>query len=121
MGNPLKLIFDKSRSIEVEANYIVDDFLSKSDNMGYSIVRTHLNGEHPFMKNIRSNRTYYLLEGNAIFLFEEKEIIIQKGEMLVIPKDTKYAFKGIFDAILIDCPAFDPNDDIIYNEALKNE
>ena len=42
--------------------------------MGYSIVRSHLDGKHPFMKNIRSNRTYFLLKGNAQF-HVENEII----------------------------------------------
>ncbi len=85
------------------------------------MVRTHLNGKHPFMKNISSNRTYYLLEGSATFILEEEKIKIEKGEMLVIPKNTKYAFYGKFDAILVDCPTFNPKDDIIYKEELKNE
>lgn len=116
MSKPVKIIFDKSKSIEVEKGYIVDHFLSKEGNMGYSIVRTHLNGKHPFMKNVNSNRTYYVLEGEATFVFEEETIDIQSGEMIAIPKNTKYAFKGIFDAILVDSPAFDPKDDIIYDE-----
>lgn len=116
MRKPVKIIFNSSKSIEVEKGYVVDNFLSKSDNVGYSIVRTHLDGSHPFMKNINSNRTYYLLNGNAQFIFDGETIDIQSGEMLVIPKNTKYAFKGKFDAILVDSPAFDPNDDIIYKE-----
>lgn len=86
--------------------------------MGYSIVRTHLDGKHPFMKNIKSNRTYYLINGYASFAFENEEITIKEGEMLVILKDTKYAFSGKFDAILVDSPAFDPNDDIIYEDEI---
>ncbi len=119
MVKPLKIVFDKSKSIEVEKGYVVDNYLSKQHNMGYSIVRTHLDGKHPFMKNISSNRTYYLLNGYATFIFEKEEVTIKKSEMLTIPKDTKYAFKGKFDAILIDCPAFDPNDDVIYDEELN--
>ncbi len=120
MAKPIKIIFDKSKSIEVEKGYVVDNFLSKENNMGYSIVRTHLDGQHPFMKNIKSNRTYYLLNGSATFVFDDKTIDIQGGEMLTIPKDTKYSFKGKFDAILVDCPAFDPHDDIIYREGQDN-
>lgn len=114
MAKPIKIIFDKSRSIEVEKGYVVDNYLSKENNMGYSMVRTHLNGKHPLMKNKKSNRTYYLITGNATFTFEEETIDIKGGEMLTIPKDTKYSFKGEFDALLVDCPAFDPNDDVIY-------
>lgn len=121
MGKPIKITFDESNSIEVEQGYVVDAFLSKDNNMGYSIVRTHLDGKHPFMENVKSNRTYYLLDGKAVFVFSDETIEIKSGEMLTIPKNTKYAFKGKFDAILIDCPAFDSKDDIIYDEVLTDD
>lgn len=120
MTKPIKIIFDKSKSIEVEKGYVVDNYLSKQENMGYSVVRTHLDGKHPFMKNIKSNRTYYLIDGEATFVFDGEKITIQGGEMLVIPKNTKYAFKGKFNAMLVDCLAFDPADDVIYDEELED-
>lgn len=116
MSKVLKIIYDENKSVEVEKNYIVDNFLSKDDKMGYSIVRTHLDGKHPFMKNVNSNRTYFLLKGYAKFYTDNEVIDLNEGEMLVIPKNTKYAFEGKFDSILVDCPAFDPNDDVIYDE-----
>ena len=119
MGKALKIMFDTKKSIEVEKNYTIDNYLSKENNMGYSIVRSHLDGKHPFMKNIKSNRTYFLLKGNAKFYVENEIIDLSEGEMLVIPKNTKYAFKGHFDSILVDCPAFDAKDDIIYEEQIK--
>lgn len=121
MGKPIKITYEPSKSIEVEKNYIVDNYLSQKDNMGYSIVRTHLNGKHPYMKNINSNRTYYLLKGEATFYFDDNRITVEEGDMIVIPKDTKFAFKGIFDAILVDSPAFNPDDDVIYNEEIEGE
>ena len=39
--------------------------------------------------------------------------------MLTIPSNTKYAFKGRFDALLVDHPAFNPENDIIYDEYIK--
>lgn len=116
MSEVLKICYDESKSIEVEKGYVVDNYLNKDANMGYSVVRTYLDGKHPYMKNICSNRTYYLMNGNAVFYVNSKEIELKSGEMLVIPKNTKYAFKGQFDAILIDHPAFDPQNDIIYEE-----
>ena len=83
MIKPLKIKFDKTKSVEVEKGYVVDNYLSKEEGVGYSIVRTHLDGKHPFMKNVNSNRTYYLITGEATFVFEEKEIFLQMGEMFV--------------------------------------
>lgn len=116
-----KIIYDKSKSIEVEKNYIVDNYISKEEGIGYSVVRTHLDGKHPYMKNISSNRTYYLINGKGTFYVGEEKINLDTGEMLIIPKDTKYAFKGQFDAILIDSPAFDPKEDVIYDEIIEDE
>ncbi|MCI8569317.1 MAG: hypothetical protein HFJ11_05010 [Bacilli bacterium] len=116
MKKPLKIVYDKNKSFEVEKGYTVDNFLSSEDEMGYSIVRTHLDGRHPFMKNIRSNRTYFLLNGSGIFYFDDDKIEINSNEMLTIPKNTKYSFVGKFDCLLIDCPAFNKEDDIIYNK-----
>jgi len=121
MINPTKFVFDKAKSIEVEKNYIVDNYISEKDNIGYSMVRTHLNGKHPYMKNIKSNRTYYLLNGTAKFYFENNIIEINEGEMLTIPHNTKYAFIGKFDAILVDSPAFNSKDDIIYEEEIEEK
>lgn len=118
MSKAFKICYDPTKSIEVEKGYIVDNYLSKEDNIGYSIVRTHLDGSHPFMKNTVSNRTYYLIHGSAIFYLEDEKINLIEGEMLVIPKNTKYAFKGKFDAILVDSPAFDVKNDVIYDEKI---
>lgn len=100
--------------IEVEKNYFIEPFISKESQIGYSIVRTRLEGSHPLMKNVKSNRTYYILNGYGTFFIDTKKISVQKGEMVLIPKNTCYRFEGKFEAILIDCPAFDPKDDIIY-------
>lgn len=114
---PFKISYNEKNSVEVEKGYVVDNYISEKDGIGYSVVRTHLDGQHPYMKNVSSNRTYYIINGNAEFYFEnDKTQKILEGEMIVIPKNTKYAFKGKFDAILVDCPAFNPKDDIIYSE-----
>ena len=108
--------YNKDNCFEVEKNYIIDNYLDKSSNMGYSIVRTHLNGKHPRMKNIISNRTYYIIKGTAHFLVENEQFNLQAGDTLTIPKDTVYEFNGNFDSILISCPAFEEKYDVIYRD-----
>ncbi len=108
--------FDKSKSVEVEKNYIIDNYLDKSSNLGYSVVRTHLDGKHPLMKNTLSNRTYYIIDGTASFYVENEQFTIKQGDTLTITKDTLYRFEGKFDAILISCPAFEEKYDVIYRD-----
>ena len=108
--------FNKENSFEVEKNYVIDNYLDNSSNMGYSVVRTHLNGNHPLMKNVISNRTYYIINGNASFDVENEHFDLEQGDTLTIPKNTLYKFEGKFDAILISCPAFDEKYDVIYRD-----
>ena len=114
--NAIFIPFNKENSFEVEKNYVIDNYLDKSSNLGYSVVRTHLNGNHPLMKNIISNRTYYIINGNASFNVENEHFELKQGDTLTIPKDTLYKFEGVFDAILISCPAFDEKYDVIYRD-----
>ena len=111
-----KVSYDKSNSVEVEAVYIIDNYIGADMGIGHSVVRSHLSGKHPKMKNISSDRTYYIIDGCGKFSSNGKTIEVTKGDMLVVPKDTIYEFEGKFDAILISCPAFNPNDDVIYRD-----
>lgn len=106
---------EKSNSVEVEKGYVVDNYFNNEINVGYSMVQTHLNGKHPTMLNKSSNRTYFLIDGSAEFVVDGKNVSVKKDEMLVIKKNTKYSFHGKFDAILVDCPKFNPDDDVIFD------
>lgn len=108
--------FNKDKSIEVENNYVIDNYLDASFDLGYSVVRSHLNGKHPLMKNTLSNRTYYFIEGEGKFEINNKLFVVKAGDTITIPKDTIYKFEGKFDAILISCPAFNEKFDVIYRD-----
>lgn len=41
---------------------------------------------------------------------------MNEGEMLTITANNKYSFKGKCNTILVDCPAFNPEDDVIYRD-----
>jgi mannose-6-phosphate isomerase-like protein (cupin superfamily) len=113
MENFIKL--EKSSSKEVEKGYVVDNYFNNEINIGYSMVQTHLNGKHPTMLNKSSNRTYFFIDGSAEFVVDGKIVNVKKDDMLVIKKNTKYSFRGNFDAILVDCPRFNPADDVIFD------
>lgn len=108
--------YDRNNSVEVEENYIIDNYVGKDLKMGHSVIRSHLNGKHPLMKNTKSNRTYYFISGHGKFMINGKTVEVKAEDMLVIPKNTLYSFEGEFDAILISVPAFDPKYDVIYRD-----
>ena len=109
-----KIIFDKSNSKEVQKGYVIDNYINETHNLGFSLVRSHLNGEHPLMKNINSSKTYYIIRGQGTFFVNNEQINVKASDVIIIPKNTKYKFNGKFSAILISSPAFNPKDDIFY-------
>ena len=109
-----KTTFDKDKSFTAEPGYVIDNFITADDKLGYSIVRTHLSGKHPLMKNTSSHRTYYFISGTAQFSVDNELFALTSGDMMTIPKNTKYSFEGNFDAILVSVPTFNPADDIIF-------
>lgn len=109
-----KTSFNKDNSFIAEPGYIIDNYITANDGLGYSLVRTHLNGRHPLMKNTSSHRTYYFIFGSAKFYVGKEVFELTSGEMMTIPKNTKYSFEGNFEALLLSVPAFNPAEDIIY-------
>ena len=110
-----KTTFDKNKSFTAEPGYIIDNYLTAEADLGCSVVRAHLDGKHPLMKNTSSNKIYYFIKGQAKFFVGDEEFFVNEGDMMTIPKNTIYKFEGKFDAILISCPAFNPADYVIYN------
>lgn len=64
-------------------------------------------------RNVKSNRIYYILEGELVVRKGNKKFIAEKSDILFIPKNTKYQFQGTFKAVLINSPAFNPKDEKI--------
>lgn len=85
----------------------IDNYLTKDKVSNVSVAVTHLNGKMSKTKNIESNRIYYFISANATFNIEDELIKVRNGDVLYIIKNTFYSVEGMFDAVLINTPAFD--------------
>ncbi len=56
-----------------------------------------------------SDRIYYILEWEFV---GNNELVAKKWDLIFIPGDTKYTFRWNFKAILINSPAFKPENEI---------
>jgi mannose-6-phosphate isomerase-like protein (cupin superfamily) len=59
--------------------------------------------DHEETTQTSSERVYFVLEGEIIV---NDEMIIKVGEVVYIPANIEYRFKGSFKAIIINSPAF---------------
>ncbi len=102
-GNPRK----------ISETYKVTNFLTKEINENVSLAVSEATNHSETTENIRSDRVYFVLEGKLIVKKDGKEFVAESGDIIFILKNTKYHFEGTFKAILINSPAFSPQDEQI--------
>ena len=87
--------------------YSIKNYLTRDFNENFSLAVSELkDGVHELTKSIVSDRIYYFIEGEAIFLVENNKIQVKAKDVLYIEKNTEYSFSGNFQAVLINIPAF---------------
>ena len=98
---------------KISETYQVTNFLTKDSSENVSLAVSEATNHSETTKNIRSDRVYYVLEGKLIVKKNDKEFVAEPGDTIFIPKNTEYHFEGTFKAILINSPAFRPEDEQI--------
>lgn len=103
--------FDESILRGEGSEYLIRNYITREASDQVSCAVSELNGSTPMTINVRSDRIYYFLEGDATFQFENRTIQINKGAALYIPANTRYIMQGHFKAVLINSPAFNVADE----------
>lgn len=62
--------------------------------------------------------TYYLIEGEGYFVFNDERQKVRKGDLVVVPPGTKYTFGGKLKMLLINTPKWSAEQEEI--ESLSN-
>lgn len=79
------------------------------DDDGYeklSVAKVKIIGEQKFGLDQESDITYYVLEGEGKFFIEDDEIEVTTGDLIFIPKNTKYKDSGQLTLLAISVPKF---------------
>jgi mannose-6-phosphate isomerase-like protein (cupin superfamily) len=92
---------------QIAPTYIVSDILTKTDFENLSLAVSEGNNHKETTTNVVSNRIYHVTEGHLAIMVGENSYDLDIGDLILIPKNTQYSFKGTFKAILIDSPAFE--------------
>ena len=88
---------------------------SKDDFPNASAAYFEVTGSHGKVKTTKSDRIYFVLEGQGEFIIDGKIISVEKTDVVIVPKNTPYdykAMKGTLKLFLVHCPAFDPEADV---------
>ncbi len=85
----------------VVQNLFADDGYEK-----FSIAKVQIVGKQEFGLDQESDLVYYVLEGNGKFYIKDDEIEVVKGDLIFIPKNTKYKDSGQLTLLAIAAPKF---------------
>lgn len=88
---------------------------SKDDFRNASAAYFEVTGNHGMVKNTVSDRIYLILDGKGEFMVDGELILVEKTDVVIIPKDTPYDYKakeGVLKLFLIHSPAFNDSADI---------
>ncbi len=87
-------------------------YTSKDDFPEMSCARVAVTGRHGKIKNVKCNRLYFVISGKGEFSIDDEIIKCKKDDVIIIPKNTPYDYRGKMNLLLVDTPAFEPGTDV---------
>ena len=97
-------IFKKNNAIarKISGSYAVFNFLTADDSDNISIAVGNATN-HDEITKTSSDRAYFVLEGKIIV---NNDLVGKAGDVIFIPSNTEYRFKGTFKAVIVNSPPF---------------
>lgn len=104
----MKFRIIKSKDIKEEdfgtvkvKNLLMEDTYDK-----FSVAKVEIVGEPKLGLDKESDVAYYVLEGKGKFFIEDEEFNVEEGDLIFIPKGTKYKDAGDLKLLAISVPKF---------------
>jgi len=111
------LKFTEGDSYFVDENTEITDLFEAPEDANFDSVISEIKGYHPEDEegekifNERSQKAYYVLQGKGKIHVGEKIHEVREGEFVYVPEKTPHALEGMFKALIITSPPFDPEDE----------
>lgn len=80
-----------------------------------SFAKMELRAPQRTSLNRKSDIYYYILKGEGTFTFDENRIEVKEGDMVYVPKNTKYRDAGEMTMLGIAIPRFDPKETVYFD------
>ena len=99
----------KSEDVEENDFWVIkcQNLLNNPEYEKFSVAIVKLTGEQKFGLDKESDLVYFVLEGEGKFFIEDKEYDVKKGDLIFIPKNTKYKDSGSLTLLAFSSPRFD--------------
>ena len=105
---PVKIIKSEDGvSRKISDSYSVLNLLTAEDSDNVSLAVGTAKDIDKTTKTT-SDRVYYVLEGEMVV----DDLVAKKGDVIFVPANIEYNFKGSFEAVLVNAPPFKPSGEI---------
>jgi mannose-6-phosphate isomerase-like protein (cupin superfamily) len=81
-------------------------------NSHFSGALVMIDGDHGAIRCLHEDRLYFIVEGQGIFIINNRETAVSSDDLVFIPKNTPYNIIGKLKYFLICSPEFNPDDDV---------
>jgi len=91
------------------------NYNTKEDFKNISICYAEVKEPFGKVKSKLSDRLYYILEGEAEFVVDDKKFNVSKEDVVIVPKDTFYSYipkTEVVKLLEVNSPAFDIDYDV---------
>lgn len=109
--------FTEGDSYFVDENTEITDLFDAGENSSFDSVVFDINGYHPAdtgrkkILNDNSQKAYYILEGKGKIFVGGNVFEVEEGNFINVLKKTPHALEGVFKALIVTSPPFNPEDE----------
>lgn len=107
--------FSKENAFQFEwENVKAFSYTSNSHLKSASAISFELNNtNHGKIKSTVSDRIYYVIEGKGEFVINNEVIPVSRSDVIIVPKNTPYDYRGTLKVFLVHIPAWDLKGEIL--------
>ncbi len=104
---------DSIKQIDFSGLKIYDYTEGMDLRSSFAVIHVHPNQTHSKSWSTRSDKFYYVINGQIQFFLEGEDFILSEGDFCVVLKGQRFAYKNInhitATLILVHTPSFDIN------------
>ena len=111
-----KYLLEEARKTSRPPEIEIFAYNTKEDFEQASVGIVESRGRHGRIRQPISNRVYLVLEGEGEFFFSDEEgddeACRSKDDVVIVPKDTAYDYRGQMRLFLIHTPAYEQDSNV---------
>jgi mannose-6-phosphate isomerase-like protein (cupin superfamily) len=103
------MVFKKNNALNIEKNGVTMRIYNDKDQCGQAAVayQETEKGHFEEFSHSKSFFIFYIIEGKGVWFIEEKPHDVEAGDVVIIPPNTKFYYKGKLKQVCVTSPAWE--------------